>query len=75
MNQPEVIATRLLKLEQQLIAYQKLHDDEYSELWLELNTIKKDISAYYEEIDDQTNLVDKKERKEEKPNNIDPQKT
>lgn len=75
MNQPEVIATRLLKLEQQIIAYQKLHDDEYSELWLELNTIKKDISAYYEEIDDQTNLVDKKERKEEKPNNIDPQKT
>jgi hypothetical protein len=67
MTQPEVIATRLLKLEQQIIAYQKLHEDEYSELLLAVNSMKQDIAAHYEENNTKPNSINIKERKEQKP--------
>lgn len=75
MSQPEVIATRLLKLEQQIMAYQKLHEDEFSELWLALNMIKEEISAHYEEIKPNQNLQEKKEVDEQKPIDLDQEKT
>lgn len=74
MNQPEVIATRLLKLEQQIIAYQKLHENEYSELWVALNTMKKDIAANFEENEDQMRPIGNKgvkELDEQKPKDLD----
>lgn len=45
VTQPENLAYKLLKLEQQLIAYQKLHEDEMGELWRVLNTCKREIAA------------------------------
>jgi hypothetical protein len=39
------LAARLLRFEQQLQAYQKLHGDELAELWRELNDCKRDLSA------------------------------
>jgi diadenosine tetraphosphate (Ap4A) HIT family hydrolase len=35
----------LLRFEQQLQAYQKLHGDELAELWRELNDCKRDLTA------------------------------
>ena len=40
MTQLNDLASRLLKFEQQLTAYQKLHDDELAELWRVLNECK-----------------------------------
>jgi hypothetical protein len=39
------LAARLLRFEQQLQAYQKLHGDELAELWRELNDCKRDLTA------------------------------
>lgn len=46
--QSEKIACNLLKLEQQLLAYQKLHEDELSELWQVLNECKQAITTLNE---------------------------
>ena len=39
------LAGRLLRFEQQLAAYQKLHTDEMAELWQTLNECKREIVA------------------------------
>ena len=49
MLQPADIASRLLRFEQQLQAYQKLHTDELSELWQALNECKQAVAALCEE--------------------------
>jgi hypothetical protein len=55
VTHPENLASKLLKLEQQLMAYQKLHEDEMSELWRVLNTCKREITAQGKlQADDQT---------------------
>ena len=41
MTQLNDLAGRLLRFEQQLTAYQKLHTDELAELWQVLNTCKR----------------------------------
>ncbi len=43
MAQPEELARRLYKIEQQLKAYQKLHAEELTELWQTLNDCKQAI--------------------------------
>jgi hypothetical protein len=43
------LAARLLRFEQQLQAYQKLHGDELAELWRALNECKRDLTATLEE--------------------------
>jgi len=43
--QPADIASRLLRFEQQLQAYQKLHEDELAELWRVLNECKQSVAA------------------------------
>jgi hypothetical protein len=47
--QPDDIASRLLRFEQHLQAYQKLHADELAELWQTLNKCKQAIAALCEE--------------------------
>jgi diadenosine tetraphosphate (Ap4A) HIT family hydrolase len=49
MHAPTDLATRLLRFEQQLQAYQKLHGDELAELWRALNECKRDLTATLEE--------------------------
>ena len=49
MLQPADIAGRLLRFEQQLQAYQKLHTDELAELWQALNECKQAVAALCEE--------------------------
>lgn len=44
MTPPLDLASRLLKFEQQLQAYQKLHGDELAELWQTLNECKREIA-------------------------------
>ncbi len=44
MTQPEELARRLYKIEQQLRAYQKLHAEEFEELWQTLNDCKQAIN-------------------------------
>ena len=39
------LAARLLRFEQQLQAYQKLHGDELAELWRALEECKRDLTA------------------------------
>jgi len=41
MTQLNELASRLLRLEQQLTAYQKLHADELAEMWRILNECKR----------------------------------
>jgi hypothetical protein len=43
MTQLNDLAGRLLRFEQQLTAYQKLHTDELAELWQMLNTCKRTL--------------------------------
>ena len=43
--QADHIACQLLKLEQQLKAYEKLHADELTELWQTLNDCKQVLAA------------------------------
>jgi hypothetical protein len=45
MPQQEELACRILKLEQQLKAYEKLHAEEFAELWKALNDCKQGITA------------------------------
>ena len=45
MHAPTDLAARLLRFEQQLQAYQKLHGDELAELWRALNDCKRDLTA------------------------------
>ena len=45
MNQIADLASRVLRFEQQLQAYQKLHADELAELWRTLNECKQAIAA------------------------------
>ena len=52
MIQPANLAGRLLKLEQQLKAYQKLHEDELAELWRVLNECKQTVVALEEYINE-----------------------
>jgi len=40
----ELAASRLLRFEQQLEAYQKLHANEFAELWRGLNECKRQIA-------------------------------
>lgn len=49
MNPPVDLASRLLRFEQQLQAYQKLHADELAELWRSLNECKQALAALYED--------------------------
>ncbi|HET7010445.1 MAG TPA: hypothetical protein VFI11_06690 [Anaerolineales bacterium] len=49
MNLPVDLASRLLRFEQQLQAYQKLHADELAELWRSLNECKQAVAALCEE--------------------------
>lgn len=44
MANPHELACRLLKLEQQLRAYEKLHAGELSELWKNLNECKQAVA-------------------------------
>ena len=39
------LAARLLRFEQQLQAYQKLHGEELAELWRALNACKRELAA------------------------------
>ncbi|HEX9899343.1 MAG TPA: hypothetical protein VGC81_08945 [Candidatus Methylomirabilis sp.] len=41
--EPVSLASRLLKVEQKIEAYQELHADELAELWQELNECKRQI--------------------------------
>ncbi len=45
------IANQLLNIEQRLIAYQTLHENELEELWQALNECKRLLVAAYEEED------------------------
>ncbi|MFN8454851.1 MAG: hypothetical protein U0401_09320 [Anaerolineae bacterium] len=45
MVQLDHLASRLLRFEQQLAAYQKLHTDELAELWRVLDECKREIAA------------------------------
>jgi hypothetical protein len=45
MVQYNDLASRLLRFEQQLTAYQKLHEDELAELWQVLNECKYALVA------------------------------
>ena len=45
MTQLNDLASRLLRFEQQLTAYQKLHEDELAELWRVLNECKYALVA------------------------------
>lgn len=45
MTLPLGLASRLLRFEQQLEAYQKLHTDELAELWRGLRACKREIAA------------------------------
>ncbi len=45
MAHPDGLAGRVLKLEQQLAAYEKLHAGELAELWQALNECKRAIAA------------------------------
>lgn len=38
------LASRIVKVEQQLQAYEKLHGDELAELWHSLNECKRDLA-------------------------------
>jgi hypothetical protein len=44
MDQPANLACQVLKLEQQLEAYQKLHAEELGELWRTLNACKRALA-------------------------------
>jgi hypothetical protein len=44
MGQPTDLAFQVLKLEQQLEAYQKLHAEELGELWRILNECKRTLA-------------------------------
>jgi hypothetical protein len=44
-DQDTEVARRLLKVEQQLLAYQKLHADELDELWQALNDCKRRVTG------------------------------
>ena len=48
ISTPHNVANRLLKLELQLKAYQKLHEDELGELWKSLDECKQWIAALSE---------------------------
>ncbi len=43
-TQQDVLACHLLKLEQRLIAYEKLHANELAEMWHTLNVCKQAIA-------------------------------
>jgi len=60
-NAPQLasLAGRLLRLEKQLRAYQKLHEDELAELWQSLNEFKEAIAGLCNE--DSDDLAAKKE--------------
>ncbi|HBY98344.1 MAG: hypothetical protein M5U01_33835 [Ardenticatenaceae bacterium] len=45
MTPPLDLASRLLRFEQQLEAYQKLHTDELAELWRVLRECKREIAS------------------------------
>lgn len=45
MHASTELAARLLRFEQQLQAYQKLHGDELAELWRALEACKRDLTA------------------------------
>ncbi len=45
MAHPDSLAGRILKLEQQLEAYERLHAGELAELWQALNECKRAIAA------------------------------
>lgn len=50
MSQPaDIAASRLLRFELQLQAYQKLHAEELAELWRTLNECKQAVAALSEE--------------------------
>lgn len=51
MEHPAELASRLLRFEQQLKAYQKLHEDELAELWRSLNECKQAVAALCQEIE------------------------
>lgn len=51
MENPAELASRLLRFEQQLKAYQKLHEDELAELWHTLNECKQAIASLSQEPD------------------------
>lgn len=55
MIQPAELAGQLLRFEQQLNAYQKLHEDELKELWQTLNECKRAITDL---VDERTNETD-----------------
>jgi hypothetical protein len=44
-DQDTELAGRLLRVEQQLLAYEKLHADELDELWRTLNDCKRRVTA------------------------------
>ena len=44
------IAGHLLQVEQRLIAYQKLHNDELAQLWRTLNQCKREIATVMSEL-------------------------
>ncbi len=54
MEHPAELASRLLRFEQQLKAYQKLHEDELAELWLTLNECKQAIATLCQEPETNT---------------------
>lgn len=45
MNPANDLAARLLRFEQQLQAYQKLHGEELAELWKTFNEYKREFAA------------------------------
>ncbi len=45
-TQLDDLACRILKFEQQLKAYEKLHAEEVAELWQTLNEWKREITGY-----------------------------
>ena len=46
LTQADDLACRLLKFEQQLLSYEKLHSTELAELWQTLNDCKQMIAAF-----------------------------
>lgn len=52
MAQPTDLAFQVLKLEQQLEAYQKLHAEELGELWRILNECKRTLADWAETVPD-----------------------
>lgn len=63
-DQDTELARRLLKVEQQLLAYEKLHADELDELWRMLNDCKRRVTGMVRDPESDTRMISGVEKPE-----------